>query len=136
MRFILALALLTACKPPLDDRSAILPLTELRIDPPTGAKPYTPTANDVRRFRGALPSAVPPAIASQAPSYYGQFIGYVDPSGRHWIHGNFLCRIHEVEEKFFRSAYLSVSDGGACYFHVEWSPDTNATRNLSVNGDA
>lgn len=130
-----ALLLVAACTPPLDDRSAILPLTEL-ARPPSGAKPYTPTARDLQRFRGALPSAVPSEIASSAPSYYGQFIGYVEPTGQRWVHGNFLCRIHDEEKSAWRRAYIAVSDGGPCYFHVDWSPDTGATRDLMVNGDA
>jgi hypothetical protein len=138
VRITLALALFVviACKPPLDDHSTILPLSEMWTMPPSkGAKPYTPTADDIRRFRGALPSAVPPAIAGRAPNDYGQFIGYVE-KGQRWIHGNFACRIDDEAKSYWRKSYYSVSDGGACYFHIEWSPDTNATRNLSVNGEA
>jgi hypothetical protein len=143
MRSVIALALLVvACNrpPSLDDRSAILAFSELPHYLASGTTPYAPSVRDMQRFRGALPSVVPSAIAGAAPSYYGQFIGYVDTSGQRWIHGNFMCRVDHLEKSFggesWKRGYISVSDGGPCYFRVDWSPDTNATRNLSVNGDA
>jgi hypothetical protein len=140
MRFALALALaLVACTPSLDDHSVVLPFSELAAALPD-AKPYTPTAKDIARFRGALPSEVPPAIAARAPSYYGQFVGYVDKKGTRWIHGYFMCRLDHDDKSLGRERWqhqlIVVSDGGPCYFNAEWSPDTNAIRDLFVNGDA
>ena len=140
MRKLMLLLVMASCASTLDDPSAILPLSELGPSAPPSAKPFAPTAKDIARFRGALPSTVPPAIASRTSSYYGQFIGYVDAKGQRWVHGNFMCRLHEDEKHFgrdlWRHKYIAVNDGGDCYFHVEWSPDTNTTRALSVNGDA
>jgi hypothetical protein len=137
---LLALFVVACTEPKLDDRSAILPYSELPRYRAAGTKPYAPNARDIQRFRGALPRTVPSEIASTAPSYYGQFIGYVDTTGQRWIHGNFLCHVEELDKwagkDSWKRGYISVSDGGSCYFHVDWSPDTSATRDLSVNGEA
>jgi len=140
MRHVVALSLFVACTPQLDDHSAILAFSELPKHIASGAKPYAATARDIQRFRGALASTVPSEIRGRVPTYYGQFIGYVDASGQRWIHGNFMCEVDNLQKSFgndvWKRGYIATNDGGDCFFHVEWSPDTNGTRDLKVNGDA
>jgi hypothetical protein len=145
MRFVLALALLLAgCNekdPPLDDHSAILPFSEMPTYDVHGKTPYAPSNKDILRFRAALPGVLPASMTVRLPTYYGQFIGYIDDEdGHRWIHGNFKCKVDDLDKwighDWWKHHYVRTNDGGDCFFNVEWSPETDATRQLQINGDA
>jgi len=128
-----------------NERAAILPLTE---DPtaPACARAYTPTTSDIAKLEAQLPitlSSLPPdprnpPLASRAPSYWRQYIGY-ECAGEHWIYANFFCR--EPDKRFYEQGYwrrnlYSVNDGGDCYFNLEYSPTLGVVRHLLINGEA
>ena len=100
---------------------------------------FTPSREELDRFEAALPRALPPSLAMKGPDYHRQYSGYVE-GGTRFIHGNFFCswfveeRDNILERNRWRWSTVEVDDGGDCFFRIDFSPDTGATRNLYIHG--
>ncbi|MGH7280832.1 MAG: hypothetical protein ACRELY_04860 [Polyangiaceae bacterium] len=88
-------------------------------------------------------------IADKLGDYDGQIFGIIDESGRKLIHFNFLCtrgleQMNRIDSEHpeltgratWQHHVLLVNDGGDCYFHLDFDPETGEYEGLTVNGDA
>lgn len=126
-----------------DDRRAVMSIEEGRRIYDTAYTPnargYVPSSEELNELEDHL---VPylrgehPALAARAPSDWRQYVGYVDQSGTRWIWASFQCRLGPYLAPHFRTHLIVVSDGGDCFFQVEYSPDTERFRHLMINGRA
>jgi len=115
-----------------------------------GGRGFRPTELDVRRAETALPAFLAaPAdaetkkkrpyeedqrkkILAKLSTYKRQWAG-IDRGKTHVLYMNFLCHYHDDS---WRKGAVTVSDGGDCYFHVEYDLGTGQFASLRVNGEA
>lgn len=105
-------------------------------------------ATDADRQLGAYLRTKRPDIEAKLPSYYGQIFGETDGKGARLIHLNFFCENYvrdltriahddpKVDPEAWKRKEVSVDDGGACYFHVDFNTTDRTFENLQVNGEA
>jgi hypothetical protein len=71
-------------------------------------------------------------ISNWLDQYRRQYVG-VEVDGRRRIYANFFCQVSGVD---WKDEPVFVLDGGDCYFHFEYDPETGKFLNLQVNGES
>jgi hypothetical protein len=66
--------------------------------------------------------------------YEFQYQGRTSLNGGRYVEVNAFCNRGAVDDKFLRSKWLKVFDGGTCYFSGKFDPATNHAFDLDVNG--
>jgi hypothetical protein len=91
---------------------------------------WQPTAADIVKLEPGLANALTGAQV-QAGAYYRQYGGLI-VGGRHIIYVNGAR--NAVVHADWRTAAISICDGGALAFGVEYDPATGAFANFTFNG--
>lgn len=124
-------------------------MPDFAMHAPPGTRWFTPSNAEVAAFEAKLPALLrekarkpwprnKTPLVDRAPTYVRQYVGKIEPDGKRWIWGNFLCQTfgQGADKDYWRKYPLWVNDGGDCFFNVEFSPKTGEFRNLKINGDA
>jgi hypothetical protein len=83
-----------------------------------------PAVADASKNRGRAPKWT---------EYTFQYQGRTSLLGRRYIYVNAFCGTSEVQ---ITKSWVTVMDGGACYFSAMYDPDTNRVYDLVINGVA
>jgi hypothetical protein len=100
---------------------------------------WTPGEADIMALEGGLESYLQqaasrdhPDLWQKLPEYKRQYFGLVE-SGRREIYANLFC---DTLGKDWKRDFVSVLDGGACFFSVKYDVNTNAFFDLYVQGES
>jgi hypothetical protein len=100
---------------------------------------WTPGEADIMELEGGLASYVQqeasrdhPDLWQRLPEYKRQYFGLVE-SGRREIYANFFC---DTLGKDWNRDFVSVLDGGDCFFSVKYDVNTDAFFGLRVQGES
>jgi len=118
-----------------------------------GYEKWKPTDDDLNLTQSILDSAIvnqefdflKEPIDSSIKSYYRQYFPYINKKGERIIEINAFCKIPKIppprkEEnkkwinRDWKNEYISVLDGGPCYWKIILNVDTLEYKNLTVNG--
>ncbi len=103
---------------------------------------WTPEQSQVRALESALIPFLEASIASDdaragfweaLPGYRRQFFGITFQRGTPLIYANYFCM--DGFERW-RTGFVSVEDGGECFFQVLYDPATGVFSRLRINGYA
>jgi len=105
-----------------------------------GAETYwTPTEADIlaleEKLEPYLQQAAPqdyPGPLKSLSAYKRQYVGFV-AEGKSLIFVNFFCETHGVD---WQQELIFVSDGGSCYFELNYEPQSGTFSDLSIHGEA
>lgn len=99
---------------------------------------WTPSSEQVAALESALPdylqgTAPPqsPELWRRLPEYRRQYVGIVE-EGEQLIYANFFCNPFAVE---WQQEWVSVNDGGDCYFQLRYDPAQGTFSRLTINGE-
>ncbi|UJR80185.1 hypothetical protein [Sandaracinus amylolyticus] len=143
LRVIVALAalLLGCAEPVLPERAVIIvDVPRARLGLP-GAS-WTPSPADVlaleRGLEAYLTSRGELGLAGRWPRDWRQYTGIETEGGSRLVIGSFACRLDGPPElqRAFREHWISVNDGGDCFFTVHWDATRETFTALTKNGDA
>jgi hypothetical protein len=84
----------------------------------------------IERYLKDKPPTRSPKLWQKLTNYKRQYVGIV-VDGQKRIYCNFYCGSESLSDK-----PVSVSDGGDCYFQVEYDIEDTTIYNLMVNGEA
>lgn len=79
----------------------------------------------------AAPQAYPGPLQPLS-AYKRQYVGFVT-EGKSLIFVNFFCETHGVD---WQQELIFVSDGGSCYFELNYEPQSGVFSDLSIHGEA
>lgn len=96
---------------------------------------WTPGADDVLRLERGVKKYLKRVARKETPwdslrDYRRQYVGYVI-DGRKRVYCNFFC---DPQAHDWRNAPVQVSDGGPCYFHVDYDMESGRFLSWTVNG--
>jgi hypothetical protein len=74
-------------------------------------------------------------IITKFSRYKRQYLGFTS-YGKKWILVNGFCADTMDIDKEWREHFVSVSDGGECFFNVRFDPSDLHFEQLEINGDA
>jgi hypothetical protein len=99
---------------------------------------WDPTPSALTEIEAALKPAVALAARERGrvpgwSEYTFQYQGRRTLLGRHFVYVNAFCR-HENRD--LAQDWVTVLDGGACYFSAKYDPTTKQIYDLEVNGVA
>lgn len=105
-----------------------------------GAETYwTPTEGDIlvleEKLGPYLQQAAPqdyPGPLKPLSAYKRQYVGFV-AGGKSLIFMNFFCETHGID---WQQELIFVSDGGSCYFELNYEPESGTFSDLSIHGEA
>jgi hypothetical protein len=102
---------------------------------------WTPTNAVIDTIAAKLPAALAAsrdprgkAIAGRLAGYRGQYLGVVQ-AGQRRILGNYFCD-RAAKGVDLAARWVSVSDGGECFFGFTFDPGDGSFHGLYINGDA
>lgn len=110
---------------------------------PLGARNFTPSDDDVKRFEAGLIAFLRSAKPARSPkladkvakgSYKRQYFGTLGKQKERRLRVHFLCATTH-HANWTRSLIL-VSDGGDCYFELDFDLATGRYLDLQVHGEA
>jgi len=100
---------------------------------------WTPGEADIMELEGGLESYLQqeasrdhPDLWQRLPEYKRQYFGLLE-SGRREIYANFFC---DTLGKDWKRDFVSVLDGGDCFFSVKYDVNTDAFFDLYVQGES
>lgn len=125
----------------------IFPAQADSADSPLGARAFTPSDDDVKRFeagllaflRSAKPARSPKladkvAAKSGGGSYKRQYFGTLGQQKERLLRVHFLCA--PTRHGAWTRSLILVSDGGDCYFELDFDLATGRYLGLHVHGEA
>ncbi|MBE2182233.1 MAG: hypothetical protein IAE89_02295 [Anaerolineae bacterium] len=102
---------------------------------------WTPTEAQITTLEAGLAPFLQGALSSDPTGaeiwqnlgrYRRQYIG-IDLSGLpRQIYANFFC----IDFEGWQNAFISVDDGGNCFFQLQYDPESGVFSNLRINGQA
>ncbi len=100
---------------------------------------WTPGKADIMELESGLESYLQqeasqgyPDLWQRLPEYKRQYFGLVE-NGRREIYASFFC---ETLGKDWKRDFVSVLDGGDCFFNVRYDANTDTFFDLDVHGEA
>jgi hypothetical protein len=107
------------------------------------APPYwTPNEQDISAleqtfaiYLRSVPMDSAKTISEHFNEYRRQYFAYT-LNGERWIFVNALCDARWKGAYFWRVQFISVSDGGACYFHFRYNVTKSQVHDLDINGES
>jgi hypothetical protein len=105
---------------------------------------WSPTQDDAQRASDGVSNFLKsesPKIAAKFSGYYGQLYGVTD-GGTKKIRLSFFCQLDSMmlggpdRGGGWTQGAILVSDGGDCYFQVDFNPSWGTYSNFRVNGEA
>ncbi|MFO0564500.1 MAG: hypothetical protein U0263_02500 [Polyangiaceae bacterium] len=107
---------------------------------------FAPTRADIEKLEAALPgeikkqqhgvAAISPPLWERVKEYKRQYVPYVDASGARFIWGNFMCtNPGRPGSDTWRKKVVRPTQGGECFFHVEYSPDSGSFRRFTISDE-
>jgi hypothetical protein len=75
------------------------------------------------------------AVANRWPAYRRQYVGHTE-KGRRLVYLNAFCDSSARFHPCWHDTYVSVADGGPCYFQVSYDPASRQILRVWVNGYA
>jgi hypothetical protein len=101
---------------------------------------WSPSVASLTKVDAALRAAVPSAAGSLNPlpnwqSYTFQYQGRTTPSGRRFVYVNAFCH-DPVAHRNLNKEWVTVLDGGACFFSAKYDTESERLYDLEVNGTA
>ena len=99
---------------------------------------WIPSPTELRKLEDSLMPAVRSATqntgrAPQWSEYTFQFQGRTGPRGQKFVFVNAFCRYDGGD---LDVQWVSVDDGGACYFSAKYDPQDRRILDLKINGRA
>ena len=97
-------------------------------------KRYTPTKEEVEKGLNVIGVFLDEQSSIRdLGEYKTQVIGYINNSGEKVMYVNYFCSTFGAD---WTKEFVSVDDGGNCFFQVKVNLDTENTFDFYVNGDA
>jgi hypothetical protein len=100
---------------------------------------WTPEVTDVLAFEDGLVEFLQTSdhyaidtILERLPEYKRQYVGLLE-DGRRVLYANFFCDTFGYD---WGQEFVSVADGGACFFQLRYDVETGRYFDLMVNGEA
>lgn len=104
---------------------------------------WTPTEEQVMRLEAGLVPFLQGALSSREDGediwgnldgYRRQYFGITFEGEEPVIYANYFCSNDFVDD--WQNGYVSVDDGGSCFFQLMYDPEAGVFSNLRVNGEA
>jgi hypothetical protein len=107
------------------------------------ARTWTPSREQINTLELDLPKLsslhedgwIQARTIEDPSSYNMQFLG-VETNGNRRIYVNAACSAFGMNAAEWNRQLIIVSDGGSCYWHVFYDPNTRRFANLEINGRA
>ena len=102
---------------------------------------WVPSADDILNLEERLPGYLSqnshefnrqPPVWERLDEYQRQYVGF-ELGGEQFIYGNYFCHSMRIN---WRQDWVSVDDGGDCYFQVEYEIEGGLFIMLHVNGES
>jgi hypothetical protein len=100
---------------------------------------WTPSEADILALEEKLGPYLEQAAPQDYPGplkplsdYKRQYVGFV-AEGKTLIFVNFFCETHGVD---WQRVLIFVTDGGSCYFELNYEPQSGTFSDLSIHGEA